>query len=437
VDSSLRKQLVQQAVEHALVREPNDLEWLFREGVLTAGPPYTVRLHTPDAVVSLLGQDNEADAFEALLRDLRQRVGSVRVTTTAEMHEQLLLTLARVATGAALPVGVEWLAKLVAGGESVVSLCEMDGLEWLGEPATLAPGVVLGRVSDSLEEALAGEVAEPGLTLVPDFFHSITEDFQGDRVDPPQPADDYEGHYPVVLCLATSTRSVATNVIVLRRLAAALGGALWLFVADPGHGITRPGIRDYAAALDREYDSQFDLLVWNGGRWDNQPEDSFRNVLAAEPALAGDAGQVFALAARAVSEPRNALAERVFACLRAAASACDQTDPYDRLLLLVVALEALTVRGKSEPVQESFVAQLAKLSESIFDPQDLKHLYDARSSLAHAGLLDYTQESRLSALTGEVAVPCLRAALVKLVQLHDGGINSASELRAWHDTGSM
>ena len=149
-------------------------------------------------MVTLLGQDREADAFEALLADLRQRGRLVRTITTGELQEQLLLALARVAAGATQPVTVEQLAQLVAAGESVVSLCELDGVEWLGEPATPAPGVVLGRVSDGLEQALLKQVGDPGFTLVADDCHPITEDFHGDRVDPPQPGDDYEGHYPAL-----------------------------------------------------------------------------------------------------------------------------------------------------------------------------------------------------------------------------------------------
>lgn len=436
MDSADRKQLVRQAGEHAVVREPNDLEWLFREGVLTAGPPYTVRLQAPDVIVLLLAQDKEVDAFQALLTDLRQRVRSVRTITTGELQEQLLLALARVTAGAAQPVTVEQLPQLVAAGEPVVSLCELDGLEWLGEPVTLAPGVVLGRISDALEHSLADQVGDPRFSLVADFFHPITEDFQGDRVDPPEAGDDHEGHYPVVLSLATSDRSVANNMIALRRLAAALGAFFWLFEADRGYDFSRPRIRDYALAPDREYDTQLDALVWSGGRWDNQPENGFRQAVAAESALASPAGSVFGLAARAVSERHNALAKRTLACLRTAASACDQNDPYDRLLLLVVALEALVVSKKGDPVQATFAAQLGRLTDWLCDPSDLKHLYDVRSSLAHDGLLDDKQEARLLSLTHTVAVPCLSAGLMKLVQLHETGTTTAADLLAWHSEGS-
>lgn len=414
---------------------PRDLEGLFREGVLTAGPPYTIRLQIPDAVVLLLEQDAEADAFESLLTDLRQRVRSVRTITTGELREHLLLALARVAAKMTSAVSVEQLAQLVADGEPVVSLCEMDGVEWLGPPAKLAPGVVLGRVSDALEQALSAEVGAPGFSLVGDSFHPITEDFQCDRVEPPEPGDD-PGHYPVVLSLTTGERSVANNMIALQRLAAALGGALWLFSAERESGLSRPGIRDYAVELDRGYDSQLDVLVWRGGRWDNHPEDEYRQTFAAERALHGPAGKVFALAARAVMEPRNVLAERVLAGLRAAASSCDQDDPYDRLLLLVVALEALIIKGKTEPQQAAFVDQLWRLTDRVFDPKDLKDLYATRSALAHTGVLDDKLEAKLLMLTRSIAVPCLSAALVKLAQLYDAGVTSAANLLSWHNASS-
>lgn len=427
---------MRQAVEHAAVREPNDLEWLFREAVLTAGPPYTVRLQTPDVVVLLLAQDKEADAFQALLKDLRQRVRSVRTITTGELQEQLLLALARVAAGAAQPASVEQVAQLAAAGEPVVSICELDGVEWLGEPAALAEGLVLGRVSDALEQALIREVADPGFTLVADYANPITEDFQGDRVEPPEPGDGYVGHYPVVLSLATSDRSAANNMIAVRRLAAALGAVLWLFAPERGYDFVRPGIRDYARALDREYDAQFDALIWSGGRWDNQQEDTYWRAVNAESVLAGPSGEVFGLAARTVSEPRDDIAKRTLGCLRTAATACDQVDPYDRLLLLVVALEALVVSNKGDQVQASFVAQLGKLTDWLFEPSDLKHLYDVRSSLAHDGLLDDKQEARLLSLTHTVAVPCLSAALSKLAELHQTGTRSAKDLLSWHAEGS-
>jgi len=436
MDSAGRNKFVMQAVEHAVVREVNDFEWLFREGVLTVGPPYTCRLQAPNCIVLLLAQDKEVDAFQALLTDLRQRVRSVRTITTKELQEQLLLALARVAAGAAKPVTVEQLAPLVGTGEPVVSMCELDGLEWLGEPVTLAPGVVLGRVSDALEYSLADQVGDPRFTLVADFFHPITEDFQGDRVDPPEAGDNYQGHYPVVLCLATSDRSVANNLIVLRRLAAALGAALWLFEADRRYDFTRPRIRDHTLALNREFDTQLHALVWSGDVWQRMPEDRFWHAVAAESVLAGVAGKVFGLAARAVSEPHNAMAKRTLACLRTAASACDQSDPYDRLLLLVGALEALVVSKRGDPVQATFAAQLGRLTDGLYDPSALRHLYDVRSSLAHDGLLDDKQEARLLWLTHTVAVPCLRAGLTKLVQLHETGATTAADLLAWHSEGS-
>ncbi len=280
-----RQRLISQVIADAIVRPPNNLEALFREGVLTAGPPYTVVLQEPDLVVELPLAAQES--FQELLEDLRKRQPARKVRDW-EVQEQLLLALARVAAGSTRPSSIEALASRLLAGQPVVSVSELDGIDWLGPPIRLSEGVILGRISDGLETLLQVEVAtdSPTFTMITDFYHPITEDFQGDRVDPPSPDDDYVGNYPVVLCLATNDRSPDNNALALRRLISVLGAALWLF-SPPDRGFARPGARNYAVDTEREHASQHDCLTWAGGRWDSAPQDEIRQKIAAEEMLAG------------------------------------------------------------------------------------------------------------------------------------------------------
>lgn len=432
MDSSLRQRLVSLVIADAIVRHPNDVESLFREGVLTAGPPCTVVLREPDVVIEL--PLTAQDSFQELLEDLRKRLPGRKVRDW-EVQEQLLLALARVAAGSTRPSSIEALASRLLAGQPVVSVSELDGLEWLGPPIRLSEGVILGRISDGLEALLRDEVvatASPTFTLIPEFYHPITEDFQGDRVDPPGPDDDYVGNYPVVLCLATSDRSPDNNALALQRLTAVLGAALWLF-SPRDRGFARPGARDYVLDTEREYASQHDCLIWAGEGWDSAPQDEIRQKIAAEDLLAGPAGTVIALAAHTTADPRDAVAELTFAALRAMASACDQLDPYDRVLMLVVALECLVVNDEHAALLTSFIKQISNLAAGTTTAKNLRLLYDARSTLAHTGVLTDKQEAALQRLTREVALPCLAASLTKLAELHESGVTTKSALLAWHE----